>query len=576
MNLATPPPQPWPPARAAAAAGAGGSAASRPAGTTAALPLRLAAGGAMADVADGQLRDAANRVLRGADPAEPAPRKSPAAAAQECGRGAREPDGAAVRACVQDWLAENSPETRLSGAAPPPFRIAVVGGGLAGCLSSLLLSRLARARPVEVTVLEYREDPRRPQARGARGRSINLALSARGLDALARAGLDGAVRAEGVPMHGRCVHDGGGGTSAQPYGLRGQFLLSVSRARLNELLLDACDRAPNVTVLFGAKCTEVDLGGGRLTYTGAGQPAAAAAGTLEADLIVGADGTYSRVRAAMERAVPRFDSSREHIAAAYKELTISRAAAAEAGMPREYLHVWPRQDFMLIALPNLDGSFTSTLFMDARRLEALQAGGRDSAQAFFEAEFPDAVPLMPDVADQFLASPAPPLLTVRCRPYNDGGRAVVIGDAAHAIVPFYGQGCNAAFEDCAQLVASISQHSLDDMPLALAAYSDERKQHADAIADLAVEHYHDMASKSASPAFAVRRRLEILAHRLMPQAFTPLYSMVTFSTIPYATAVRRARAQDRALTLGAGAALGLSLALGAAAVAAAVTRRRRA
>lgn len=267
-----------------------------------------------------------------------------------------------------------------------------------------------------------------------------------------------------------------------------------------------------------------------------------------ADLIIGADGTYSKVRAAMERSVPRFDTSREHIAAAYKELSIPSDVAAATGMPREFLHVWPRHEFMLIALPNLDGSFTSTLFMDAGRLEALQAAGRARTLQFFETEFPDAVKLIPNVAEQFLEAPTPPLLTVRCRPYNWKGRAVLIGDAAHAIVPFFGQGCNAAFEDCVRLHATIHQHSLDDLETALNTYSATRKEHADAIADLAVAHYHDMASKSTSLLFAARRRLEILLHTIVPQSFMPLYSMVTFSNIPYATAVKRAEQQDRALT----------------------------
>lgn len=475
------------------------------------------------------------------------------------------------------FLPKRPPSVRLphppmpspSSSPAPPLRVTIVGGGLAGCLFALLLSRLQRRRPVHVTVLEYRADPRaRGGGASARGRSINLALSTRGLCALARAGLDAAVRALGVPMHGRCVHDGAGAWKVLPYGRVGEYLLSVSRGGLNEVLLEACEEAENVDVVFGAKCWEVDVERGRVVF-GKGEE-------VYADLIVGADGTYSKVRAAMERCVPRFDTSREHIAAAYKELSIPKDVAAEAGLPREYLHVWPRHQFMLIALPNQDGSFTSTLFMDADRLEELHNAGAARVAEFFDAEFPDAVALLPDLAAQFLESPTPPLLTVRCRPYNWKGRAVLIGDAAHAIVPFFGQGCNAAFEDCVRLYDVLRQHSLDDLETALDAYSSERKRDADAIADLAVEHYHDMASKSASVLFAARRRLEILLHSLAPRAFIPLYSMVTFSNIPYATAVKRAEAQDRMLTRCIGAATGLAGVLASASVAASIWWRHRA
>lgn len=435
----------------------------------------------------------------------------------------------------------------------PPFRITIVGAGLAGCLSALLLSPLRRRRRVKITLLEYRADPRTSTAPA--GRSINLALSTRGLSALAEADLDSAVRGLGTKMSGRYIHSVSGDASVQPYGLPGQHLLSVSRAELNALLLDAVDAVDNASIIFSAKCTRLDLETGRVTY------AATASGDeeahhLESDLIIGADGTYSRVRAALERHVPRFDTSRAHIPAAYKELCITRAAAEACAMPREYLHVWPRHDFMLIALPNGNGSFTATLFMDAVQLDELEARGRTGVAHFFQTFFPDALPLMPDIVDQFLRSPTPSLLTVRCEPYHFRGRAVVIGDAAHAIVPFFGQGCNAAFEDCVRLRDAIAQHALADMDVALEDYSVNRKPDADAIADLAVDHYKDMASKSVSPLFALRKRAGILAHRIMPDAFMPLYSMVTFSNIPYATAVERAAKQERiisnALSVGAG------------------------
>lgn len=451
----------------------------------------------------------------------------------------------------------------------PDLRVAIVGGGLAGCLASILMSRLSRARRVLVTVIEMRPDPRAPTTVWEpEGRSINLALSERGMSALEEAGLDSPVRAMAVEMYSRFVHEVGGTYKEVPYGEEDQCLYSVSRTSLARLLLLSCSACENVSVIYSAKVTGVDLDAGRVSYECDGK-----ARTLDTDLIIGADGTYSRVRAAMARRVPRFDVSTEHIPMAYKELTISR----QKGMHMEYevLHVWPRGDFMLIALPNGNGAFTVTLFMDADRLEALAAKGGAAVHQFFETHFPDTIELMPDVATQFLESPTPPLLTVRCRPYNHKGRAVLIGDAAHAIVPFYGQGCNAAFEDCMKLREALWQHSLDDLPSALAAYSASRKPDADAIADLAIEHYHDMASSSGSTFFATRRKLEVLLGRLAPTAFMPLYSMITFSTMPYSKAVERAAAQDRTLRI-ISTAVGVTAAAGAiAATAAVVTRLQR-
>jgi kynurenine 3-monooxygenase len=452
------------------------------------------------------------------------------------------------------------------------FEVMIVGAGLAGCLTAVLLAQQNSPpgrRPLHVTLVEYRVDPRACAA-AVGGRSINLALSTRGLTALAAAGLADAAHKLGTPMHGRCVHDAKGKVAMWPYGTTGQHLLSVSRSALNALLLDACEAQPHglISLVFGAKVTDVDLDASTVTTDGA---------IFHADLIIGADGTYSRVRAALSRVVPRFDTSREHIAAAYKEFCIPAKAAAVQNMPREFLHVWPRQSFMLIALPNADGSFTATLFMDAVRLEKLHDAGEAAVASFFKAEFPDAVTLMPDVADQFITSATPPLLTIRCNPYHYKDRAVVIGDAAHAIVPFYGQGCNAAFEDCVHLATLLDKRGSEEAGTnvgdLLQAFSTERKPNADAIADLAIEHYHDMASKSASYASVLRRRLEVMVHRVVPSStFMPLYSMVTFSTIPYAVAAERAARQDKFISAGVNLGIGLSISAAVAALAFGIMR----
>lgn len=214
--------------------------------------------------------------------------------------------------------------------------------------------------------------------------------------------------------------------------------------------------------------------------------------------------------------------------------------------PSQWLHIWPRHRFMLIALPNEGGQFTSTLFMDKDDMERLQTSHQ--IEAFFSTHFPDALRVMPDLAEDFQKAPAPPLLTVRCEPYNYDGKAVLVGDAAHAIVPFYGQGCNAAFEDCRLLAEKIEEVGWGDLPRALSEYSQQRKAHADAIADLAIDHYEDMSSRSARPFFVLRRRLEIMLNRFFPQSFLPLYTMISFSNIPYAQAVQRALEQDRLIS----------------------------
>lgn len=447
--------------------------------------------------------------------------------------------------------------------------VVIVGAGLAGCLGAVLIAQQSALR---VTVLEYRHDPRQDSAAKSQGRSINLALSTRGLTALRAAGLDHAVEQAGVPMHGRCAHNRRGGISVQPYGQPGQHLLSVSRRKLNEILLDACDSMPSVEVIFGAKCTAVDLEEGRVSFTVSAEPddgndrrddtaSQSEERTLVADLIVGADGTYSRVRSAMERQLQRFDCSREHISAVYKELTISADSinamcatlsdsARQNIMPQEYLHVWPRRNFMLIALPNTDGSFTCTLFMDETELEQLSARGERAVHDFFYEHFPDAAELLPKLGKQFFQSPTSPLVTLRCKPFNYKGRAVLIGDAAHAIVPFYGQGCNAAFEDCVLLATALHANKMQNMQQCLSDYASARKANADTIADLAIEHYNDMASGTASLTHILRRRVGIALNRLFPHSFVPLYTMVTFSNIPYAEAVRRAKRQEDVIQVG--------------------------
>lgn len=426
-----------------------------------------------------------------------------------------------------------------SPAEPTPPDVLIVGAGPAGCLLALLLASPSR----RIHLYDYRSDPRPSplSADSESRRSINLALSTRGLTALAQASLLDAVLAAAVPMHGRCIHpqNENAGLQFHRYGLQGQFLLSVSRERLNRILVEACAMTEGIELVFGMRCVDVDLDIPQVRFeTVDGMEAK----EVKARLVVGADGAFSRVRSAMMRR-GRFQYSQSFVETMYKEL---RMQGGQSAFPMEWLHIWPRHRFMLIALPNEGGEFTCTLFMDKDEINQMNTPNK--IRAFFQQNFPDAVKFMPTLVKDFDFSPTSSLLTVRCEPYNHDDKVVLIGDAAHAIVPFYGQGCNAAFEDCRLLAQTIRKHGWDDMPLALTEYSQQRKKDADAIADLALDHYSDMSSRSAKPFFVFRRRLEIMLNRFFPKSFLPLYTMISFTNIPYAEAVQKALQQDRGMS----------------------------
>ena len=431
---------------------------------------------------------------------------------------------------------------------PSPPRTLIIGAGLGGSL----LAHYLGARGIPVQVVERRPDPR---ARGSLGgRSINLAISARGFHALDRGGLGDAMRAVSTRMPGRMIHTPDGHTHFQPYSrLPDRAIHSVSRSALNMLLIRAAAAHPSVTFRFDQRCLDVDL-------TRTPRPAARFQGPdgstmeLDADLIVGADGAYSAVRSAMQRN-ERFDYRQEYLRHGYKELTIPPAdASGRFAMEPHALHIWPRGSSMMIALPNPEGNFTCTLFWPFTAapgqpsFSAIRTG--EECRAYFERHYPDAPPLMPDLQQEFERNPVGTMVTVRCFPWSWAGRTALLGDAAHAVVPFYGQGANASFEDCECLVDCLETHHMD-VPAALADYQDRRKRNADAIADMALANFVEMRDRTASRAFRWRKKLEHALHGMMPSTFVPLYDMVSFSTIPYADARERARRQDRAL-LGAG------------------------
>jgi len=316
---------------------------------------------------------------------------------------------------------------------------------------------------------------------------------------------------------------------------------------------------PNVTVRFDSRCTEVDLDRGECTF------APAETGRSErvaADLVVGADGAYSEVRAALQK-TDRFEFAQSYLPHGYKELTIPPAEGGGFRMEPGALHIWPRESFMMIALPNVDGSYTCTCFWPfdgPNSFSSLRTA--DEVRTYFGRVFPDAVPLLTTLEEDFLENPVGSLVTVRCAPWRWKDRVVLLGDAAHAIVPFYGQGANAAFEDCIVLDECLSE-SGTDVEAALAAYERRRKVHTDALADLAIGNFVEMRDKTASTAFLLRKKFETALAKTFPGAFVPLYAMVTFSRTPYADAVRRAKTQWRAVfaiagAIAAAAALGLA------------------
>lgn len=429
-------------------------------------------------------------------------------------------------------MAEHDERTPAQRAESP---IAVVGGGLCGGLLALMLAR----RGFSVDVYEHRDDMRKVAVGG--GRSINLAMSERGLNALRRAGLEDEIRALCIPMHGRMIHALDGSLSFQPYGKQGQYINSISRQDLNKTLLAAADAHPHVNLHFCKKADGYSRNTGkmRMEDTRTGEVT-----EHHPQVILATDGAYSSIRRRMQL-TQGFDFSQSYLAHGYKELSIPPNADGSHRMEKHALHIWPRQDFMLIALPNMDGSFTVTLFLPfeggPNSFEALKTPA--DALEFFHLHFPDALALMPELATDFFENPTGSLITIKCAPYHQGDHVLLMGDAAHAIVPFYGQGMNAAFEDCTIFDQLLDQYG-PDWANVLPAFSELRKPDADAIAELAMYNYVEMRDLVSRPSYKLRKQLDSALHSLFPDAWVPLYSMVTFSNIPYAEALHRSRRQD--------------------------------
>lgn len=423
--------------------------------------------------------------------------------------------------------------------------ITVAGAGLVGSLLSVFLAR----RGHDVTLLERRPDMRR--VRQSAGRSINLAVSVRGLHALNQVGLQDTVLRHGVPMQGRMVHLAHGETSFQRYGKDdSEAIYSISRGDLNKTLLSAAEATGKVRLLFGKRFVARDPAQGTVQVcddaTGTGSE------TIAAPALVGTDGSASAVRAWMESA----GASHAHqdvLDYGYKEFTIPPAGAGGFAMAKNALHIWPRGTFMLIALPNFDGSYTCTLFLPHQGPESFaQLRTPEAVGDFFRKYFADAVPLIPNLQETFFANPTGHMVTVKCAPWNVGQHTLLLGDAAHAIVPFFGQGMNCGFEDCTELDAALAQTG-DNWARITEHFGTSRKTQTDAIADMAVENFVEMRDKVGDPAFIFAKDVEKRLLAAFPGQFLSRYAMVTFSRLPYRVAQEAGRIADSIVaTLSAG------------------------
>ncbi|XP_076064876.1 kynurenine 3-monooxygenase cn [Oratosquilla oratoria] len=416
--------------------------------------------------------------------------------------------------------------------------IAVVGAGLVGTLEACLMAQ----RGYDVHLYEFRQDIR--EMEHVPGRSINLAMSVRGRTALKYVGVeDHIIKNHGIPMYARMIHRPDGTTYAIPYNKDGQCIYSVGRRHVNEVLLTRAEEFPNVHIHFQHKVVGADLDNGRMTFERLDTKETIHA---EADLIIGCDGAYSNIRKQMMRR-PKFNYSQTYIPHGYMELCIPPTEDGKFAMPPNYLHIWPRGNFMMIALPNQDCSWTVTLFMPFPIFEGLTTP--EKLISFFNEYYQDAIPLIgkEKLISDFFANKGLPMISVKCYPYHVGTTSVIMGDAAHAMVPFYGQGMNCGMEDCVVLDELINEcHGNLDRAISL--YSEKRNKDAEAIVDLAMYNYIEMRDLVNSWGFLLRKKFDNFLNTLFPRMWVPLYSMVTFSREPYHQCIAKKKWQDELLS----------------------------
>jgi kynurenine 3-monooxygenase len=414
--------------------------------------------------------------------------------------------------------------------------VTIVGAGLVGSLVSIYLAK----KGYKIDVYERRADMRKITM--SAGKSINLALSDRGWKGLEGVGIADEIKKIAIPMYGRSIHHKDGTIVYQPYGKDNQAIYSVSRAEINMKLMDLAEQQPNIKFHFDKRCASIDRKTLEATFEDNNTKTVE---TVTSDLLFGADGAFAASRLNMQLNNDRFEYNQHYIDCGYKELIIPPGKNGEFLMEKNALHIWPRGSFMMIALPNPDGNFTCTLFLPfegEKSFEKLKT--KDEVAKFFNEEFPDAVALMPTLLQDFANNPVASLVTVKCFPWSFDNKIGLIGDAAHAIVPFYGQGMNCGFEDCVVLNDLITKHK-DDWDKIFPEYQSLRKPDADAIADLAIANFVEMRDKTADPKFLLQKKIEAKFSGKYPDKWIPLYSMVTYSPhIRYSKALSEGQKQQ--------------------------------
>lgn len=415
--------------------------------------------------------------------------------------------------------------------------VTLIGSGLTGPLLATLLVQ----RGFSVQLYERRADMRRVEI--SAGRSINLALSTRGIHALGQAGLWEVIRKIMIPMRGRMMHSVAGELTFMAYGKdESEVINSIPRADLNIALMNAAENC-GVPIHFNQRCVGYDLRTGTLRLRSENDETETA---LDSEVVIATDGATSAIRTEMLK-LPRFDFSQQYLDYGYKELTIPASPDGKHVLDPHALHIWPRGTFMLIALPNIDGTFGCILFLPFEGEKSFEAlDSETELLSFFETHFPDARRLMPHLSENFFTNPTGAMVTIKCSPWHVDGKALLLGDAAHAIVPFFGQGMNCAFEDCTILMELLDQQGPEWLSL-FTAFEKRRKTDADAIADLALENFIEMRDRVADPKFLFKKKLELALERKYPGLFVPKYAMVTFHRVPYSIARERGAIQDRIL-----------------------------
>lgn len=428
-------------------------------------------------------------------------------------------------------------------------KIVIIGAGLGGALLAIYLAK----EGFRVDLYERRGDMREEPVE--RGRSINMTLATRGLNALARAGVLDEVMSNTIPLRGRMIHNEDGTCIFQPYGRNNSEVIhSIKRNQLNSTLMDAAERMPEVRLFFNKRCLSIDKENSRLRVR---DEQTGEESEVEADFIVGADGAFSTIRQQMHRGL-RAQYAQEFLEWGYKELTIPSAGDGSHQIENDALHIWPRGDQMLLAMPNADGSFTCTCILpfDGQAPNFSSEWSDADILELFQKKFSDAIPLMPTLIEDFRENQTMVMVTTHTSPWYYKDRVVLIGDACHAVVPFYGQGMNAAFEDCALLSEKLAESGGENLEQVFREYQSERKPNTDALALLSQQNFVELRKKIKSPLFVARKKVDIALNSLLPKTWIPLYTMMSHTTMPYTEAVRRFKKQSRVARL-----LGLDIVL---------------